>query len=89
MTGGSGDGTQGELLSQGKLQDEGVLMSAGKQVHVYTTGKPIERPRPYAQGESSAPTWYETPCSTRTPLDSTDMPPFDFPITVPLEIEHP
>lgn len=89
MTSGSGEETQGELLSQWKIQFGGELMNEGDRVPICTTGEPIEGPRPSAQGQSSAPTWDETSGSTRPTLDNTVTPAFDFSITVPLEIEYP
>lgn len=43
-TGGVGEETQGEPLSQGEIQGEGEHMCQGEQVIVSTTGEPIEGP---------------------------------------------
>lgn len=80
---GSGEGTQGEI------QGDGELISQREQVTVCTTWEPIKGPYSSTQGESIAPTWDETPGSTRPNLDSTDTPMFDSPITVPLVIVYP
>lgn len=64
-------------------------MSLGEQMTVCTTGEPTEGPRPSALGKSSTPIWDKTPGPTRPSLDSTDLPPFGFPIKAPLETKYP
>ncbi|XP_070045306.1 uncharacterized protein [Nicotiana tomentosiformis] len=51
-----------------------------------TTGEPYEGPDPSAQEEPSAPTWDETPCSSKEPQVSTNPAPsphfYDKPLTI-------
>lgn len=58
-------------------------------------GEPIEEPYPSTQREfessvlKTAPTWYETPGSTRANLDSNENCQVMSPILVPLEVLYP
>lgn len=58
-------------------------MPQGERAPVCTTRELIERPGPSAQEEFFTPTWDETPCSNRKPLDILTLyvAPLDFVIT--------